>query len=265
MLLHDDKIDVDKPVLDIYLERGNHRHPVFSMSQYGLHFKDQIGKWVQVRYRICVLLIICVECKLIDVYFKLFQIMFATNYRYTLNLKELSMEDKKNRKDKMIERHHDWGGNWNLSFTLRAGSVNAQEKGVNLNLIKLTGNVVAETLKEHFDRTTTTTTTSQPTSTLPSPSILPTNESPVKNSQIFGTRGAEIFMIILVLLLGAALIVLTIKYVQLRDKLKEEFKLNGLENVNPAYDNPMYGGQRSPERYNKIDSIPYIHNSHNRE
>ena len=174
------------------------------------------------------------------------------------------MKDKKDRKDKMIE---NWGGNWNLSFTLRAGSINAQEKGVNLNLIKLTGNVVAETLKEHFDRTTTTTTTSHPTSTKPSPSILPTKESPVQNGQIFGTRGTEIFMIILVLLLGAALIVLTIKYMQLRDKLKEEFKLNGLENVNPAYDNPMYGGQRSPERYNKIDSIPYIHrnNSHNRE
>ena len=62
MLLHDDKVDINKPVLDIFLERGNHRHPVFSMSQYGLHFKDQIGKWVQIRYIISVLLIICVEC-----------------------------------------------------------------------------------------------------------------------------------------------------------------------------------------------------------
>ena len=49
LLLNDDKIDINKPVLDVYLERGNHRHLVFDMSKYGLHFKDQIGEWVQVR------------------------------------------------------------------------------------------------------------------------------------------------------------------------------------------------------------------------
>ena len=173
----------------------------------------------------------------------------------------MSMKDHKDRKDKMIE---NWGGSWNLSFTLRAGSSNPQEKGVSLDFIKLTGNVVAETLNEHFAHTTTTTTTFQPNSTRitpetnrTTPSIKPTNESQVESHHIFETRGSEIFMIILVLLFGAALIVLLLKYVQLRDKLKEEFKLNGIENINPAYDNPMYGGHRSPERYNKIDSIPY--------
>ena len=172
----------------------------------------------------------------------------------------MSMKDKKDGNDIAIE---NWSGNWNLSFTLRAGSFNAQENGVSLNMIKLTGNVVAETLNEYFAHTSTTTTTFQPSSNISTPdangtnpTIQPTTVVPVVTSHIFGTRGAEIFMIILVLLFGAALIVLTIKYLQLRDKLKEEFKLNGLENANPAYDNPMYGGHRSPERYNKIDSIP---------
>ena len=49
LLLENDKDDVNKPVLDVYLERGDHRHPVFDMSKYGLHFKDQVGKWVQIR------------------------------------------------------------------------------------------------------------------------------------------------------------------------------------------------------------------------
>ena len=189
-------------------------------------------------------------------------IMSQYFYRYTINLKEISMKDQKDRNDEMIE---NWGGNWNLSFTLRAGSFNAQENGVSLNMIKLTGNIVAETLNEYFAHTSTTSTTTQlsnttyptPDTNNTNPTIQPTRVTPVMTSHIFGTRGAEIFMIILVLLFGAALIVLTIKYLQLRDKLKEEFKLNGLENVNPAYDNPMYGGHRSPERYNKIDSLPY--------
>lgn len=181
------------------------------------------------------------------------------------------MKDKKDRKDKMIE---NWGGSWNLSFALRAGATNSQEKGVSLDMIKLTGNIVAETLNEHFAHTSTTTTTSQPNSTRTTPKVNlttlpidPTKDPQVDIHHIFETRGAEIFMIILVLLFGAALIVLLLKYVQLRDKLKEEFKLNGVENVNPAYDNPMYGGHRSPERYNKIDSIPYYpkNNSSNRQ
>ena len=89
-------------------------------------------------------------------------------------------------------------------------------------------------------------TTSRPTTTPPD----------TKVTHIFETRGAEIFMIVLVLLFGLGLIGVEIKYVQIRNKLKE-YKLNGGETGNPAYDNPMYsGGHRSPERYIKTSSIP---------
>lgn len=78
-----------------------------------------------------------------------------------------------------------------------------------------------------------------------------------KLTHIFGTRGAEIFMIVLVLLFGLGLIGVEIKYVQIRKKLKE-YKLNGGETANPAYDNPVYGGgHQSPERYIKTSSIPF--------
>ena len=76
-----------------------------------------------------------------------------------------------------------------------------------------------------------------------------------KLSHIFGTRGAEIFMIVLVLLFGLGLIGIEIKYVQLRNKLKE-YRLHGGETAEPAYDNPMYSGERRSERYNKTSSIP---------
>ena len=91
-----------------------------------------------------------------------------------------------------------------------------------------------------------------------------TTTPPTKLTHIFGTRGAEIFMIVLVLLFGFGLMCIVIKYVQIRNKLKE-YKLNGGETGNPSYDNPMYGGgHRSPERYIKTSSIPFqIRNKQN--
>ena len=91
---------------------------------------------------------------------------------------------------------------------------------------------------------------------------IPTTTVNSKLTHIFGTRGAEIFMIILVLLFGLGLIAMEIKYVQLRNKLKE-YKLHGGETGNPAYDNPVFNGShRSPERYIKSGSIPlYVRNS----
>ena len=159
-------------------------------------------------------------------------------------------KDQKHRKDPI-----DIAGNWKLTFELRAGANNAQEKGVLLDHVTMSESIIAETLAEHFQHTTTTTVTSTSTTSTPTPPE--TTKPPIKTSHIFGTRGAEIFMIILVLLFGLVLILLAIKYVQLRDKLKE-YKLHGGETGNPAYDNPMYGGgHRSPERYIQSGSVPY--------
>ena len=86
---------------------------------------------------------------------------------------------------------------------------------------------------------------------------IPTTTVNSKLTHIFGTRGAEIFMIILVLLFGLGLIAVEIKYVQLRKKLKE-YKLHGGETGNPSYDNPVFNGaHRSPERYIKFGSLPF--------
>ena len=166
-------------------------------------------------------------------------------------------------------------GNWSLIFELRAGSHKPHDKGVHLDQVTMTGQMPAETLTEYFQHTTTTPSlsTSLSTTTMSvSPTVsIDTTKSPVENARIFGTKGAEIFMIILVVIFFICLIALAIKYVQLRDKLKE-YRLHGgetgatryLGGTNPAYDNPMYNtGHRTTERYTQSGSIPYIIGNNN--
>ena len=157
-------------------------------------------------------------------------------------------------------------GNWSLTFELRAGSNQTQQKGVILDDVKMWGKKLPETLSEHFAHTSPTSTLSTTTnSTMTSPS---TTKGPtpgtITSARIFGTKATEIFMVILVVIIGIALAVLCLKYLQLRDKLKE-YQMHGsapgtgryFAGGNPAYDNPVYGGQRSAERYEHRGSAPY--------
>ena len=131
-------------------------------------------------------------------------------------------------------------GNWTLTFELRAGSSMTQEKGVLLDDIKMIGKMPAETLSEHLTHTTPPNPTNSPTN---APTGIPpaTTEKPpgVESARIFGTKGTEVFIIILVLLFGIGLITLAIKYLQLKDKLNE-YRLHGATGYagNPTYDNP---------------------------
>ena len=151
-------------------------------------------------------------------------------------------------------------GNWTLTFELRAGSSMTQEKGVLLDDIKMIGKMPAETLSEHLTHTTPTNSpTNAPTAIPPA-----TTKAPgVESARIFGTKGAEVIMIILVLLFGVGLITLAIKYLQLKDKLNEYRLHSGVPGAtgyggNPTYDNPMFSGeQRSAERYEPRPSIAY--------
>ena len=156
-------------------------------------------------------------------------------------------------------------GNWSFMLELRAGSNMTQQKGVLLDSIKMAGKKPAETMTEYYERTTTNSSPSSASTTSLSTIVptVPTTKNPVESAGIFGTKGAEIFMIILVVIFAICLIALAVKYAQLQDKLKE-YRLHGGEtdatgyNNNPAYDNPMYNaGHRSAERYTQRGSIPY--------
>ena len=157
----------------------------------------------------------------------------------------MSTEDNKYKKNKT-----DIDGSWKLIFNLRAGSEESQSRGVFVDRIEMTETSIAETLAEYNKHTTkissTNATTKNPTTKATTKATTPENEE--KTARIFGTWGAEVFMIILVLLMGLGAIALGIKYAQLRDKIKE-YRLNGGDIANPTYDNPMYGGgHRAPER-----------------
>ena len=65
----------------------------------------------------------------------------------------MSKEHKKDDLDTM-----EITGNWNLKFELRSGSNESQGKGVYLDQVILIENVLAETIREHMERTSTTST-----------------------------------------------------------------------------------------------------------
>lgn len=153
----------------------------------------------------------------------------------------MSTEDNKYKKNKT-----DIDGSWKLIFNLRAGSEESQSRGVFVDRIEMTETSIAETLAEYNKHTTKISSTNATTKNPTTKATTPENEE--KTARIFGTWGAEVFMIILVLLMGLGAIALGIKYAQLRDKIKE-YRLNGGDIANPTYDNPMYGGgHRAPER-----------------
>lgn len=161
----------------------------------------------------------------------------------------MSIEDNKYRKNKA-----DIDGSWKLIFSLRAGSEESQSRGVLLDMIEMTQTSIAETLEEYNKHTTKVPSTNATSKATTTKATTPKHKE--KTARIFGTWGAEVFMIILVLLMGLGAIALGIKYAQLRDKIKE-YRLNGGDIANPTYDNPMYGGgQRAPERYVEMGSIP---------
>ena len=146
-------------------------------------------------------------------------------------------------------------GNWTLTFELRAGSSMPQQKGVLLGDIRMIGKMPAETLSEHLTHTTPT---NSPTN---APTLPPaTTKAPeVESARIFGAKGTEVFMIILVLLFGIGLVTLAIKYLQIKAKLNE-YRLHGATGYagNPTYDNPMFSGEQRPaERYEPRPSIAY--------
>ena len=164
----------------------------------------------------------------------------------------MMIEHNKYRKNKT-----DTDGSWKLIFNLRAGSEDTQSRGVLLDRIEMTETPIAETLEEYNTHTTkltsTQATTKNTTTKATTKATTPKHEE--KTARIFGTWGAEVFMIILVLLMGLGAIALGIKYAQLRDKIKE-YRLNGGDIANPTYDNPMYGGgHRAPERYVEMGSV----------